>query len=110
VTSDAVETAAQLIHQLHRAGTANVCGECREVAREVAEVLDGGEAVTWPEGLVRVCPRCSQAVEALPGGLVCQECTAALCGIEQRATEVRDRDVWVGEAKTARYILGDDDA
>ncbi len=40
MTSDAVETAAQLIHQRHRAGTANACGECREAARQVAEVLD----------------------------------------------------------------------
>jgi hypothetical protein len=28
-----------------------------------------------------------------------------LRGIKQRACEVRDRDVWVGEAKTAHYIL-----
>lgn len=40
MTSDAVETAAQLIHDTrHRMGTGGVCDGCREVARQVAEVL-----------------------------------------------------------------------
>lgn len=41
MTSDAVETAAQLIHSArHRAGTGSVCGPCRDLAVRVAEVLD----------------------------------------------------------------------
>lgn len=37
---DRIETAAQLIHNTrHRAGTANVCGQCRDLALEIAEVF-----------------------------------------------------------------------
>lgn len=61
MTSDAVETAAQLIHQRHRAGTANVCGECRDVARQVAEVLAStvvcGDVAQGFGGVVLTCSR-----------------------------------------------------
>jgi hypothetical protein len=49
MTPDAVETAAQVLHQRrHRAGTASSCGRCRDDARAVADVLLGGPArVQW---------------------------------------------------------------
>ncbi|GAA4849626.1 hypothetical protein ACFQ34_33920 [Pseudonocardia benzenivorans] len=48
MTSDAVETAAQLIHNTHhRAGTAGVCGECRGLARQVADVVAGPARTQW---------------------------------------------------------------
>lgn len=44
MSSDAVETAAQVLHsRRHRAGTAGVCGSCRDDARAVADVLDVGQ-------------------------------------------------------------------
>lgn len=39
--ADRVETAAQLLHsRRHRAGLGSVCGACREMVREIADVLD----------------------------------------------------------------------
>ncbi|WP_141566537.1 hypothetical protein [Pseudonocardia sp. N23] len=39
--ADRVETAAQLLHsRRHRAGLGSVCGACRDVVREIADVLD----------------------------------------------------------------------
>jgi hypothetical protein len=56
-------------------------------------------------GTGKSCGRCRDDARAVAEALDVDR----LRGIEQRAREIRDRDVWVGESKTARYILGDDD-
>ncbi|MBN9108588.1 MAG: hypothetical protein J0I34_07375 [Pseudonocardia sp.] len=41
MTPDVVETAAQVLHdRRHRAGTGQVCDECRDLVRAIADVLD----------------------------------------------------------------------